>query len=75
MEQDDRLLGLKEVGVYLGVGRSWLIEHIRRGDLVAFRVGAVWRVSRLELRRFLMHNRSDRRLKGRPGSEAEARGD
>lgn len=61
MANDDRLLSLKEVGTYLGVGRSWLIDHIKRGDLTAFRVGGVWRVSRLELRRFLMRNRSDRR--------------
>jgi excisionase family DNA binding protein len=60
MPDDDRLLSLKEVGAYLGVGRSWLIDHIKRGDLTAFRVGGVWRVSRLELRRFLMRNRSDR---------------
>ncbi|HUO04413.1 MAG TPA: helix-turn-helix domain-containing protein [Candidatus Binataceae bacterium] len=60
MTNDDRLLTLKQVGAYLGVGRSWLIDHIKRGDLVAFRVGGVWRVSRFELRRFLMSNRSDR---------------
>lgn len=60
MADDDRLLSLKEVGAYLGVGRSWLIDHIKRGDLIAFRVGGVWRVSRLELRRFLMRNRSHR---------------
>ncbi|MFI5351358.1 MAG: helix-turn-helix domain-containing protein [Candidatus Binatales bacterium] len=61
MADDDRLLSLKEVGAYLGVGRSWLIDHIKRGDLIAFRVGGVWRVSRFELRRFLSRNRSDRR--------------
>ncbi len=61
MADDDRLLSLKEVGAYLGVGRSWLIDHIKRGDLTAFRVGGVWRVSRFELRRFLSRNRSDRR--------------
>jgi excisionase family DNA binding protein len=61
MADDDRLLSLKEVGTYLGVGRSWLIDHIKRGDIIAFRVGGVWRVSRLELRRFLMRNRSDHR--------------
>ncbi len=57
---DDRLLNLKQVAAYLGVGRSWLIDHIKRGDLIAFRVGGMWRVSRLELYRFLMRNRSDR---------------
>ncbi len=57
---DDRLLNLKQVAAYLGVGRSWLIDHIKRGDLIAFRVGGMWRVSRLELHRFLMRNRSDR---------------
>jgi excisionase family DNA binding protein len=61
MQEPDRLLDLKEVSAYLGVGRSWLIDHIKRGDLTAFRVGGVWRVSRLELHRFLMRNRSDRR--------------
>jgi len=60
MPDEDRLLSLKEVGAYLRVGRSWLIDHIKRGDLMAFRVGGVWRVSRLELRRFLMRNRSGR---------------
>jgi len=62
MPDNDRLLNLKQVGTYLGVGRSWLIEHIKGGDLIAFRVGGVWRVSRLELHRFLMRNRSDRQL-------------
>jgi len=60
VREADRLLSLKEVGAYLGVGRSWLIDHIKRRDLVAFRVGGVWRVSRLELHRFLMRSRSDR---------------
>jgi excisionase family DNA binding protein len=59
VREADRLLNLKEVGAYLGVGRSWLIDHIKRGDLIAFRVGGVWRISRLELHRFLMSNRSD----------------
>jgi excisionase family DNA binding protein len=68
MEESDRLLGLREVGAYLGVGRSFLIEHIKRGDLVAYRVGGVWRVSRLELHRFLMRNRSDRISRGPLGA-------
>jgi len=41
VREADRLLSLKEVGAYLGVGRSWLIDHIKRRDLVAFRVGGV----------------------------------
>ncbi|HVA81423.1 MAG TPA: helix-turn-helix domain-containing protein [Candidatus Binataceae bacterium] len=57
---EDRLLNLKQVAAYLGVGRSWLIDHIKRGDLLAFRVGGVWRVSQFELGRFLLRNRSDR---------------
>ena len=61
MEENDRLLTLKQVRTYLGVGRSWLIDHIKQGDLIAFRVGGMWRVSRLELHRFLIRNRSDRR--------------
>jgi excisionase family DNA binding protein len=61
MAENDRLLTLKQVSTYLCVGRSWLIDHIRRGDLIAFRVGGTWRVSHLELRRFLLRNRSDRR--------------
>jgi hypothetical protein len=61
MVDNERLLNLKEVGIYLGVGRSWLIDHIKHGDLIAFRVGGVWRVSPFELRRFLTRNRSDRR--------------
>jgi excisionase family DNA binding protein len=58
--QRERLLGLREVAAYLNVGRSWLIDHIKSGDLVAYRVGTNWRVSRLELQRFLLRNRSDR---------------
>ena len=61
MAENDRLLSLTEVGKFLGVGRSWLIDHISCGDLIAIRVGGVWRVSQLELRRFLIRNRSDRR--------------
>jgi excisionase family DNA binding protein len=63
MADDNRLLSLKEVGTFLGVGRSWLIDHIKAGDLIAVRVGGVWRISRFELQRFLLRNRSDRRIR------------
>lgn len=66
--QRERLLGLREIAAYLNVGRSFLIEHIKTGDLVAFRVGGVWRISRLELHRFLMSNRSDRIARGPLGA-------
>jgi excisionase family DNA binding protein len=66
--QRERLLGLREIAAYLNVGRSWLIAHIKSGDLVAYRVGTNWRVSRLELQRFLMSNRSDRIARGRLGT-------
>ena len=59
-EQRERLLGLREIAAYLNVGRSFLIEHIKSGDLIAYRIGGVWKVSRLEMHRFLMRNRSDR---------------
>src|SRR5262245_26591129 len=66
--QSERLLGLREIAAYLNVGRSWLIERIKSGDLVAYRVGGNWRVSRFELQRFLMRNRSDRIARGRLGA-------
>jgi excisionase family DNA binding protein len=69
--QRERLLGLREVAAFLNVGRSWLIEHIKSGDLIAYRVGGNWRISRLELQRFLMRNRSDRSARGRLGAVLE----
>ena len=42
-EQRERLLGLREIAAYLNVGRSFLIEHIKSGDLIAYRIGGVWK--------------------------------
>jgi excisionase family DNA binding protein len=61
MLADDELLDLKQVGAYLRVSRGWLVRHIQEGDLAAYRVGSMWRVSRSEIERFLTRNRSNLR--------------
>ena len=58
MEQNEILLSPAEAARRLGVRRRFVIERIQRGELVAYRVGVFWRISTLELHRYLMSNRS-----------------
>ena len=60
-EHREGLLSPAQVAGYLGVRRRWVIERIQGGEIVAYRVGAFWRISIFELRRFLKRNRSNRR--------------
>lgn len=56
----ERLYSPNEVAKFLGVQRQWVIVRIKRGEIGAYRVGAYWRISEFELRRFLNRNRSSK---------------
>ena len=58
--QDDQeieydILLPREVMAYLACGRSTFYKLVRSGALPAFRVGKQWRVSRVELTKFLQN--------------------
>jgi excisionase family DNA binding protein len=62
----ERLLSPADVARRLGVGRAFVIERIKRNEIRAYRVGALWKIAPLELQRYLMNNRSDRLAPGSP---------
>ncbi len=55
-----RLLSVRDVAKYLNVVPMTVYRLIDRGELVAVKVGRVWRVSWDELRTYLDRNRSAR---------------
>ena len=44
--KDDRLMNLYEVARYLGVSAKTVYRLVARGELKAYRVGALWRFRR-----------------------------
>ena len=49
MVSTDRLLNIHAVARYLGVSIRTVYRLVRRGELRAFKVGAVWRFSQQDL--------------------------
>ena len=47
---------LKEVATILGLTYRSIYEKVRRGEILATRVGYVWIIPREELKRYLMEN-------------------
>ena len=52
LEIDNEILTPKEAMLYLGIGRNLFYRLVNSGELPAFRIGKLWRVSRDDLKDF-----------------------
>ena len=52
MEIENEVLTPKEVMLYLGIGRNLFYRLVNSGELPAFRIGKLWRVSRESLMKY-----------------------
>lgn len=56
-QQSNKMLSIRTVADHLDVSIKTIRRWIKRGDLLAFKVGSQWRIDPDDLERFLWHQR------------------
>ena len=49
------VLSVSEVAEYLGVGKNRVYELLNDGSLKGFRMGATWKISRMDLENYILN--------------------
>ena len=65
---DNRLLSVQEVGEQLGMGRSWVYNQIRSGELPSVQLGGTVKIKREDLEQYIQRHH---RHSSSPASEEE----